>query len=191
MSQPYSSVRDRNFEFAQQKLRARAEKRRDQSAPVLLPDGPGQLQRLVQELQIQQIELEMQYEELMVAQAETESLRARYLDLFDFAPVGYVTIDILGVVQEMNLHGAKMLGVERHRLTNRRFLQFVAPVSRDAFLRFMIEVLASTEEPLALEVDLQHPDETILRVQLNGISLPDPKGNRLCRLALTEVKDCA
>lgn len=182
-------VRNRNFQHAQQSLRARAEKQRDHSAPVLLPDGPGQLNRLVQELQIQQIELEMQYEELLIAQAETESLRARYTDLFDFAPVGYLSIDVLGVVQELNLHGAKLLGTDRHRLTNRRLLQFIAPSSRAAFLQMMIDVLA-TEDPVTLDVELLREDDTLVRVRFDGISLPDPKGTRLCRLALTEVKDC-
>ncbi|MBC7448792.1 MAG: PAS domain-containing protein [Hymenobacteraceae bacterium] len=189
MSYSYMDVRNRNFQQAQQSLRARAEKRRDFFTPVLLPDGPGQLQRLLQELQIQQIELEMQYEELLVAQAETESLRARYTDLFDFAPVGYLSLDVLGVVQEINLYAAKLLGTNRHGLANRRFLQFIAPESRDAFLQLMIDVLA-TEEPTALEVDLLRADDTLLRVRLNGISLPDPKGTRLCRLALTDMKDC-
>ena len=170
-----------------QQLRLRAEKRRDARRPLILPDEPEQLQGLIQELQIHQLELEMQYEEVVATQNETESLRARYLDLFDFAPVGYVTLDVMGMVQELNLHGAKLLGTTRHRLTNRQFLQFVAPASREAFLRLMIDVLASTEEPMTLDVNLVRDDNSTLRVRLNGISLPDPHGTRLCRLALTDL----
>ena len=169
-----------------QQLRLRAEKRRDARRPLILPDEPEQLQGLIQELQIHQLELEMQYEEVVATQNETESLRARYLDLFDFAPVGYVTLDVMGMVQELNLHGAKLLGTTRHRLTNRRFLQFVVPVSRDTFLQFMIEVLA-TDEPCKLEIGLLRDDDSTLRVRLDGISLPDPKGTRLCRLAITDI----
>ena len=185
----YSASPDRHYRSSMQQLRLRAEKRRDARKPLILPDEPEQLQGLIQELQIQQIELEMQYEQVVATQNETEGLRARYLDLFDFAPIGYVTLDVMGMVQELNLHGAKLLGTTRHRLTNRRFLQFVAPTSRDAFLRFMIDVLAA-DEPIPLEIDLLRDDDSVVHVRLDGMSVPDPQGTRLCRLALTEMAPC-
>ena len=169
-----------------QRLRERAEHRRTELEQLDFDAAPTQLQRIMQEMQVQQIELEMQYEELLTAHAEAENLRARYTDLFDFAPVGYASIDVLGMVQELNLCGAKMLGTTRHRLTNRRFLQFIAPDSRPEFLRFMIDVLA-TDDPITLEVEMLRADDTRLRVCLHGIALPDPKGTRLCRLAMIDV----
>ncbi len=72
-----------------------------------------EMQRLVQELQIHQIELEMQNEELKQARDEAEAERERYLDLYDFAPVGYFTLDRDGVIRQMNLTGARLLGLER------------------------------------------------------------------------------
>ena len=85
-----------------------------------------EMRRLIQELQIHQIELEMQNEELMRARNETEAERERYLDLYDFAPVGYFTLDINGAIRQANLVGARMLGLERSRLLNRRFGDFVS-----------------------------------------------------------------
>ncbi len=71
---------------------------------------------LVHELRVHQVELEMQNEELRRAQAEIEESRARYADLYDFAPVGYLTLDERGLVMEANLTLAKQLGIERTHL---------------------------------------------------------------------------
>ena len=96
--------------------------------------------RLVQELQIHQIELEMQNEELKQARDEAEAERERYLDLYDFAPVGYFTLDPDGVIRQVNLTGARLLGLERSRLLNRRFCHFVSEADVAAFNAFLKRV---------------------------------------------------
>ena len=68
---------------------------------------------LVHELQVQRIELEMQNEELQRAQAAAEAAQQRYYDLFDFAPVAYFLWDWQGRIQEVNLAGAALLGLDR------------------------------------------------------------------------------
>jgi len=95
-------------------LRHRAEQRlhdREQGSSKEAPD----LQRLVHELQVHQIELEMQNEELREARSELETALARYTELFDFAPIGYATISLDGTLHEIN-HGAAhcqtLLGIE-------------------------------------------------------------------------------
>ena len=100
-----------------------------------------EMQRLVQELQIHQIELEMQNEELKKARDEAEAERERYLDLYDFAPVGYFTLDRDGVIRQVNLAGARLLGLERSLLLNRRFGQFVSPADRPRLQRLPEEGL--------------------------------------------------
>jgi len=99
-----------------------------------------EMQRLVQELQIHQIELETQNEELKRARDEAESERERYLDLYDFAPVGYITLASDGVIRQANLTGARLLGLERSRLLNRRLVDFVAPADVAAFDAFLKKV---------------------------------------------------
>src|SRR5436853_7430615 len=66
--------------------------------------------RLLFELEVHQIELEIQNEELRRSRTEAEELRDKYLDLFDFAPVSYIVVDISGTIREINLAGAQMLG---------------------------------------------------------------------------------
>lgn len=95
--------------------------------------SPEETLRLVHELQVHKIELEMQNEDLRRAQEELEASRLRYFDLYDQAPVGYVTLSGQGSILEANLSAAALLGVERTALANRPFLGFVHPADRDIY----------------------------------------------------------
>ena len=91
------------------------------------------VRKLIHELEIYQVELEMQNEELRKAQSELETSRRNYYDLYDLAPVGYFTFDPAGMILEVNLTGADLLGVERAYLIGRGFSMFVAPQFQDLF----------------------------------------------------------
>ena len=93
----------------------------------------AQSQRLLHELRVHQIELEMQNEELRVSRAEVESGLKRYTDLYDFAPVGYLTLSAEGTISELNLPAAVLLGRERSRVVGARLRTFIAQASRAAF----------------------------------------------------------
>jgi two-component system cell cycle sensor histidine kinase/response regulator CckA len=97
-------------------------------------------QRLLHELQVHQIELEMRNEELQETRREVEAALAQYIDLYDFAPVGYFTLDCDGAIRRVNLTGTGLLGVERSRLLNRRFGLFVSEDSRPVFNAFLEKV---------------------------------------------------
>ncbi len=82
-------------------------------------------EKLIHELEVHQAELEVQNEELRKAQEEIDASRSRYVDIYDFAPVGYFTLDEKGVILEANLTGAKLLGTERQRLLKVPFSRFI------------------------------------------------------------------
>ena len=108
-----------------------------------LPEADADTQRLVHELEVHQIELEMQNEELAQSRADVEALLRLYTDLYDFAPVGYFTLARDGTIRQVNLAGARLLGEEVGKLIQRRFGVFVSVESRPAFNAFLEKVFTS------------------------------------------------
>jgi len=110
------------------------------------PATESDTRRLVHELQVHQIELEMQNEELAQTRAVVEALLRQYTDLYDFAPVGYFTLARDGAIHQVNLAGANLLGVERGKLIMRRFGVFVSAQSRTTFNTFLEKVFGSQQK---------------------------------------------
>ncbi len=124
-------------------LRRRAKLRlRQHGAQGLRIESKADTQRLLQELQIHHIELELQNEELKQAKAEVDAALERYTDLYDFAPVGYFTLAADGTIRMVNLTGASLVGVERSRLVGRSFRLLVPDELRPVFNSFLKQVLA-------------------------------------------------
>ena len=172
---------------ALQNLRARAERRR-LTAATLPGDTPADAQRLVQELQVHQIELEMQYEELLLAQTDAEHSRAQYVDLYDFAPVGYCTLAADGTLTQLNLQLGKLLGYTRQQLLGRRLAAFVALAGRGAFAEFLHQLAATPDRRLTRELAMSRSDKTPLFAQLEGVATADaPEQPRTYRLVLLDV----
>jgi PAS domain S-box-containing protein len=94
-------------------------------------------QKLLQELQIYQIELEILNEELRESKNEADALLAKYLDVYDFAPIGYFTLNADGIILQVNLTGARLLGVERSCLTGRKFRSHVSDKYYPTFDEFL------------------------------------------------------
>lgn len=90
-------------------------------------------QPLLHEMRVLQIELENQNEELRRAQADLEASRARYFDLYDLAPVGYCSLDMAGLVKEVNLTAARMFGVDKSSLIGQPLSDFIHADSQDTF----------------------------------------------------------
>jgi len=91
------------------------------------------IRNLIHELQVHQVELEMQNDELRKAHLELEASRVKYYELYDFAPVGYFTLSENGIILEVNLAGAELLGVGRRYVIGSGFSRFLAPESQDRF----------------------------------------------------------
>ncbi|MCM2264584.1 MAG: ATP-binding protein [Desulfuromonadales bacterium] len=132
---------DRSAEAAQ--LRRLAEERLRDHATELPPRTDAETQRLVHELEVHQIELEMQNAELRQARDEVEKTLGEYSDLYDFAPTGYMTLDRDGTIRTANLTAASLLGIERARLIGRSFGLFVAVEDRHTYTAFLDKVFAN------------------------------------------------
>jgi PAS domain S-box len=170
-------------------LRARAEgrvKERPRRSETRGPPTTEDLQRLVHELQVHQIELELQNEELQGARAELEVGLERYSDLYDFAPIGYLTLDSGGTIQKVNLTGARLLGLERSRLVGARFGLFVSPEYRPAFnalLENVFERQAKQGCDLAIGPEMSAP----FWVHIEAVASDD--AGRECRAVLTDITE--
>jgi PAS domain S-box-containing protein len=114
-------------------LRRKAEAQLKKKIVRLREQSSGDPERVLAELHVHQIELEMQNEELRRTQYELEASRHKYTDLYEFAPIGYFTFDTYGHVVEANLTGCQMLGVERGAIINKPFRSFVARESQNQF----------------------------------------------------------
>ena len=120
--------------------REAADARLQAAAAAAAAPADADLLRLVHELQVHKIELEMQNAELRESRAEREAALARYTELYDFAPVGYLTLTTDGLIAEINLTGATLLGVPRRDLLLQRFTAFVAPGDRERWAGFLASV---------------------------------------------------
>ena len=141
--------------------------------------------RLVHELQVHQIELEMQNEELQRARDKLEAALEKYTDLYDFAPLGYLTLDRDGAIREANLAGANLLGIERFALVNRRFGLFVSAADRPAFGAFLKKVFESKVRE-DCEVTLLLEGKRPLDVGMEALVF---ESRQACRVALMDITE--
>ena len=141
---------------------------------------------LLHELQVHQIELEMQNEALRQAQQALEEARDRYLDLYEFAPVGYLTLSAEGIIEAINLTGAKLLGRERRQLLLHPFVTRVAPEDRDAWLRQFNNVKQHAAH-LSMELALLRGDGTLFHAQLDCVPHKFDVCGTALRLAFSDI----
>ena len=171
-------------------LRRRAEallpkQRKTQRAKVDGLKSAADTQRMLHELQVHQIELEMQNAELQECGDRNGVLLEKYTDLYDFAPVGYFTLDDQGRILEVNLTGSTLLGVARSRLVNRPLPRYVTLPSRAVFLDFLKRVCAG-DGKLVCEAKLQRENGTPFWASLHGASA-NASGAQGCRVAVSDI----
>ena len=152
-------------------LRRQAEERLGAKTAELHPPRTEEAARkLVHELEVHQIELEMQNAELKRAQEELELSRNKYVELYDFAPVGYFTIDAQGRIEGVNLTGAHLLGIERGLLLKRPFISFIAEAAdREIFSKHRKEVFQKQGNQTC-EIRLKRKDGTAFYAQLQSLA---------------------
>jgi PAS domain S-box-containing protein len=148
---------------------------------------PDDILELVHELKVHQIELEMQNEELRRAQETITETGNRYADLYDFAPAGYVTLDLQGIINEVNLTGARLLGAPRDSLLQKPFILFVAPGDRQAFHAYLRRLPAGGA-PQSAELEIIPQQGLPGAVSLASLAIVEAGGRVIqYRIAITDI----
>lgn len=141
--------------------------------------------KLVHELQVHQIELEMQNDELRQAYLTAETALKKYTMLYDLAPMGYLTLDRNGTITELNFTAAEMLGERRFSIENTNFKLFVSEKSKPVFNQFFHKIYSNSSKE-SCEVVLGNDNNPLCLVYMEGIVSED---NNLCLLSLVDVSN--
>jgi PAS domain S-box-containing protein len=171
-------------------LRQQAEKLvRAKETRELMTLSPEETRRLVHELHVHQIEVEMQNDELLRAHMELEASRARYFDLYDLAPVGYLTVSETGLIVEANLTAATLPGVARGELVRRPLTRYILPEDQDIYYRHRKQ-LFETSEPQVCELRLLRPDACPFRAHLEATVAHDANSHApVCRIVMSDITE--
>jgi PAS domain S-box-containing protein len=148
--------------------------------------SPGKTRRVLHELRVHQMELEMQNEELRRAQIELGASRARYFDLYDLAPVGYFTISEKGLILEANLTAARLLGTERIALVNKPLSRIILRDDQGIYFIHR-KSLFKTGLPQGCELRLVKKDGSRFWVRLDATMVQDAQGTPVCRAVVSDI----
>jgi len=145
------------------------------------------VKKLVHLLQVQQIELEHQNQELRIAQEELEVSRNQYVNLYDFSPIPYFSLDRESIIKEANLIASKLFGIDRNKLVGKRFITFIPLDERDAFNKF-INTVFSSDVKNSCELKVMNKDKRAFSARLEGLLLEDAlQKDQKCQVALIEL----
>ena len=170
-------------------LRTQAEAMLQEQPEELSRLSPEETQRLIQELRVHQIELELQNDELRDTQTALEASRNRYVDLYDFAPVGYLTIDEQGLIVEANLTCASMFGRDRRDLLKRSLSNFIVKADHHAYYRHRQDIL-DLKTPQSCELRIQRKDESSFWARLEDSPVLDETEQvTQIRIAVTDISE--
>ncbi|TAN48725.1 MAG: PAS domain S-box protein [Methylococcaceae bacterium] len=141
---------------------------------------------LLHELLVHQTELAMQNEELRRVQIELEQSRDRYAELYEFAPIGYLTLNRDALIVECNLTTTTLLKAQRGQLLSRRLAQFIAPPDQDRWHRFFVSVVRHGGKHSG-EFAFQRSDGVELHARLECHAESGGEKPPLVRMALIDV----
>ncbi|NQX02410.1 PAS domain S-box protein [bacterium] len=173
-----ADLRQRAEAFFQEQAAARPEE--------LASLTPEATRRMLYELQVHQIELELQNEELRRAQVELDASRARYFDLYDLAPVGYCTLGESGRILEANLTLGTWLGVKRGALITKPFSRFLHREDVDIFQLLRKQLLVAGQQQIC-QLRIVPAAAPPFWVQLAILTVPEATGPPVLRIALSDM----
>ncbi|MFT5232599.1 MAG: two-component system cell cycle sensor histidine kinase/response regulator CckA [Candidatus Krumholzibacteriia bacterium] len=152
-------------------------------------ESPAEMRQTLHELLVHQIELEMQNEELRRAQLELDDARTRYFDLYDLAPVGYVTLSKKGQVLEANLTAATLLGVTRSAI-NRQLpiTKYILSDDQDIHY-FHRNQLFDTGVPQEYDLRMLKNDGTVFWVRFHTTVVEHTDNTPACRVIISDISE--
>ena len=142
--------------------------------------------QVLHDLQVHQIELEMQNEELRRAQRELEIVKERYFDLYNLAPVGYITVGETGLIQEVNITAATLLGAVRGTLIKQPLCRFICDADQDIFYHHRKRLLM-TSTPQVFELRMVKSDGLRFWVSLDAAIAPDAEGLPALHIVMSDI----
>ncbi len=169
-------------------LRKRAEAKITSELSGIAFFSPDDAKRIIHELRVHQIELELQNEELRLTQLELENSRHKYIDLYEFSPVGLLTLDTHERIQDANLTFVTLLGIEREKILKRNLSDFIDSSSQDAY-HFFYQTLRSQQQPQHCEINLLLATQTSLAIGLDGIVLMQAGTHTTYRIAVSDISE--
>ena len=168
------------------KLRKRAEKilnkNASQTGSKLSED---EMIKLIYELEVHQVELELQNEELKKSQTAANNYAERYHELYDFAPIGYMTLSKEGAINEINLCASQMLDKERSNLKKSRLGFFISDETKPVFNFFLLKIFSEGIKQVC-EVTLLVENKPAMNVSLTGII---GKDEEQCLVTILDITD--
>ena len=154
--------------------------------PVAVPAAPPNIEELRYELRVREVQLEMQGEALRQSQLALEEARSRCVELYDLAPVGYLTLTRSGLIVEANIAAATLLGLARQQLLDERFARFVVAADLDRW-QLLFDAAMAPGGDQAFELSLNNADGTFAcQVQVHCRRVDTAAGPTL-RLTLTDI----
>ena len=158
----------------------------DPSPENLLALSHEKTRHALHELRVHQIELEMQNSALRRAQLELEASQARYFDLYDLAPVGYVTVSEKGLITQANLTASALLGITRNDLVRRPLSRFILQEDQGIYLRQRKQLL-ETGEPQVCELRMVKKESPAFRVHLEATVAQDAGSEPVSRVVISDI----
>jgi PAS domain S-box-containing protein len=145
-------------------------------------------EELIHELRVHQVELEMQAEELRRSKLALEESLDKYLDLYYFAPIGYLTLNDKALITDVNLTGATLLGVERNKLVNHGLGRFITPRDIESWDQYFIQLRNQTEKQTCTLM-LKRGDGSMFPARLEGLRTTGSGVATTVRIAISDISD--
>lgn len=181
----HKPMSEKEMDFTDERnLRRKAEEKlKKNEKKGYIPEEEHDKERLLHELQVHQIELEMQNEELQQAYERAEEALQKYTILYDFAPTGFFTLDAEGTIQELNFTSAELLGDKRISLIGSNFKLFLHQDSIAGFNKFFSKVF-TTNIKESCQLWLGHDDKPLKLVYIEGVVIDD---DNKCLLSVIDI----